>query len=86
MDGERAERKRKYEKISVEEDDDAGNDDNIDSSNFDPEIPGEEIDDVDDDQNDTSMILDSTLDVTGIVGAPFRGRSPISHFLGFIPG
>lgn len=69
MDGERAERKRKYEKISLEEeDDDAGNDVNIDSSNFDPEIPGEEIDGVDDDQNDTSMILDSTLDVTGIVG------------------
>ena len=65
MDGERAERKRKHEEISVEADDDAGNDGNSDSSNFDPEIPGEEIDGVDDDQNDTSMILDSTLDVTG---------------------
>lgn len=68
MDGERAERKRKHEEISVEEEDDAGNDDNGNPSYVDCEIPGEEIDSVDDDQNDASMFLDSTLDVTGIVG------------------
>lgn len=72
MDGERAERKRKHEEISVEEDNDddgdVGDNDNDMSSNANAEIPGEDIDGVEDDQNDTSMHLDSTLDVTGIFG------------------
>ena len=68
MDGERAERKRKHGEISAEEDDVANSHGNINELKASSGTSDQEDDGVDEDQNDTSLFLNSTLDVTGIVG------------------